>query len=213
MTGLIVFFDSKILRPPAQGEAPAQRSAEWQSPIARSTERISGGLSPDPDASSGLLVATDDPRGVEPDKMATLTVETTPPNVEVWVAGRFVGKTPLVIADQPAGVFDVALQHPHFERILLANQSFEADEELHIDQVLKRGTGKLMVTTEPSGAWVEWEDQRLIESTPGLLRELPAGLVELRVGAPGHKSVDVFAEVPKDATGFLAHELVVTVEP
>ena len=91
--------------------------------------------------------------------------------------------------------------------------SFEADDELRIDQVLERGTGNLMITTEPSGAWVEWEDQRLIESTPGLLSDLPAGLVELRVGAPGREPVKVFAEVPKDATGYLARELVVAVEP
>ena len=214
VTGLIVFFDSQILRSPVEGEAPAapaDRTAEWQSPIARSTELITGEVSPDSEALSGP--AMDNPSVVEQDQRATLTVETTPPNAEVWVAGRFVGKTPLVAVDQPAGIFDVVLQHPHFESVVLADQSFEADDELRIDQVLERGTGNLMITTEPSGAWVEWEDQRLIESTPGLLSDLPAGLVELRVGAPGREPVKVFAEVPKDATGYLARELVVAVEP
>lgn len=212
LTALIVYFDSQILRSPVEGEAPGQRSADWQSPIARSTERIASQESPGPEALAALI-AMEDPPVVDNEDKASLMVETTPPNAEVWVAGRFVGKTPLVLADQPVGTFDIVLQHPHFESVALANQSFEADKELRIEQVLKRGTGNLMVTTEPSGAWVEWGDQKLIESTPGLLSDLPAGLVELRVGAPGRKSVKIFAEVPKDATGYLARELVVAVEP
>ncbi len=211
--GLIAYFDSQILRSPVEGEAPAQRSAEWQSPIARSTERIMSRTSPGSATLSVPVIAEDDPPVAEQARKAALTVETTPSNAEVWLAGRFVGKTPLVLVDQPAGMFEVVLNHPHFERVVLADQRLEADKELRIDQILTRGTGNLMITTDPAGAWVERDDRRLIDSTPGLLRDLPAGLVELRVGAPGRESVKVFAEVPKDSTGYLAHELVVIVEP
>lgn len=211
-TGLIVYFDSQLLRSPVDEEAPAQQTADWQSPIAQSTERITSRATPDLAALFGPA-ADKDSAVVEQARNATLTVETTPPNAEVWVAGRFVGKTPLSLRDQPEGTFEVVLHHPHFERVVLADQSFEADQELRIDRTLTRGKGNLMVTTEPAGAWVEWDDRRLIESTPGLLSDLPAGLVELRVGAPGRESVKVLAEVPKDATGYLAHELVVAVEP
>ena len=211
-TGLIVYLDSQILRSPFEGDPPARQPAVLQSPIASSTERVTSRASPEPAVLPGPVIAEDGPV-VEQARNATLTVETTPPNAEVWVAGRFVGKTPLALADQPEGIFEVVLHHPHFERVVLADQSFEADQELRIDRILTRGKGNLMITTEPVGAWVEWDDRRLIESTPGLLSDLPAGLVELRVGAPGRESVKVLAEVPKDATGYLAHELVVAVEP
>ena len=64
-----------------------------------------------------------------------------------------------------------------------------------------------MVTTEPSGAWVELNDRRVIERTPGTLRNLPAGPIQITLGAPGHVPTKVLVEVPKGGVGYLTHVL------
>ena len=100
------------------------------------------------------------------------------------------------------------LRHPHYERVVLPDQRFESGGQLRVEQQLVRGTGSLLVTTEPPGAWVEWQDERVVEMTPKLLTGLPAGPIELRIGAPGRKSIIAFTEVPRDKTGYFAQTLV-----
>ena len=205
---LITYLDTSYLRSPSDTVALGRQTTDLRSPIERLADR--GGnpalpvVTPVSDVGG---TPEDEPPVVEPAGFARLSVETDPASAEVWLAGRFVGRTPLVLEGQAAGVFDVVLNHPHCESVVLADQLFEDHEELRISEVLTRGKGNLMVTTEPTGAWVEFNGRRLIESTPGLLRDLPAGPVELTVGAPGRKPVKVFAEVPKDGTRYLAQTL------
>ena len=205
---LITYLDTSVLRSASDAAALGRQSADSRSPIERLAERGVHRVLPAaaPVSNAGGTAAEETP-AVEPAGMARLSIETNPVNAEVWLAGRFVGRTPLALERQPAGVFDVVLNHPHCESVVLADQVFEDHEELRINQVLTRGRGNLMVTTEPAGAWVEFKGRRLIDSTPGLLRDLPAGPVELRVGAPGRESVAVLAEVPKDGTRYLARTL------
>lgn len=138
---------------------------------------------------------------------AILIVETTPPNVEVLLAGQAVGHTPLRLPGLPSGAHDITLRHPHYETVEMPGQQLVAAEELRIETTLQRGFGNLLITTDPPGAWVEMDDDRVIESTPGTLRSLPAGYVNLRLGAPGHAIMRVAAEVPRGGTGYLAHIL------
>ena len=206
---LITYLDTSVLRSPGDAGASGQDATDLLSPIARLAERRVDQVSPvaSPVSNRPALIVQEPPV-VEPAGLAGLSVETSPANAEVWLAGRFVGRTPLLLEGQPAGRFDIELRHPHCESVVLGDQLFEDHEELRIEQVLTRGRGNLMVTTDPAGAWVEFEGRRLIDSTPGLLRDLPAGPVELRVGAPGRKAVRVFADVPKDETRYLAQALV-----
>ncbi len=210
---LITYLDTSVLRAPGDASAAGQAATDLLSPIARLAERGMNGVSPlAAPVSNRPTAVVREPPVVEPAGLAGLSVETSPANAEVWLAGRFVGRTPLVLEGQPAGRFEIELKHPHCEGVVLADQLLEDHEELRIEQVLTRGKGNLMVTTDPAGAWVEFEGRRLIDSTPGLLRDLPAGPVELRVGAPGRKAVKVFADVPKDETRYLAQALVMPLE-
>jgi len=138
---------------------------------------------------------------------ATLVVDTVPPNVEVLLGGKPIGYTPLNLPGLPDGVHDLTLRHPHYETVELARQRFTAAEELRIETTLERGFGNLLVTTDPPGAWVEIDDDRVIASTPGTLRQLPAGPVTIKLGAPGHAVTRVAAEVPRGGTGYVARTL------
>lgn len=138
---------------------------------------------------------------------ATLVVDTVPPNVEVLVAGRMVGYTPLRQQGLPVGVHNITLQHPHYEPVELGDQELSASEELRIERTLERGVGNLLITTDPPGAWVELAGERVMQSTPGTLRDLPAGPLEIRLGAPGRSPTRVAAEVPRGGTGYLARIL------
>ena len=138
---------------------------------------------------------------------ATLVVETVPPNVEVLVAGRSVGYTPLQLPGLSEGIHDITLRHPHYETMELAGQQFVVAEELRIETTLQRGAGNLLVTTDPPGAWVEINGDRVLERTPGTLRQLPAGPVEIMLGAPGHVVTRVAADVPRGGMGYLARIL------
>ena len=203
-TGLIAYLDTELLRSTLD-EVPANMElADFMSPIASSRENVEQQPGPPvPAPPEPIPEATDSTAG----SGSTLAVNTIPAGVEVLVDGEFVGKSPLSLTDHPVGTYDITLRHPHFETMQLADQVVEAGEELRIDQSLYRVTGHLRVTTEPPGAWVEYDGQRLVDSTPGILRDLPAGPVQLLIGAPGRQSIKVLADVPKDGTGYFAQSL------
>ena len=136
-----------------------------------------------------------------------LVVETDPLAVEVVVAGQVVGETPLRLTGLPTGMFDIALRHPYYETIEIKDQHFESLREVRIERALTRATGGLIVTTEPAGAWVEANDRRVIQRTPGTARNLPAGPVRLTLGADGHRTMNVLGEVPKGGMGYLSQSL------
>ncbi|MCY3819026.1 MAG: PEGA domain-containing protein [Gammaproteobacteria bacterium] len=138
---------------------------------------------------------------------AALVVETVPAGVEVWLAGQRVGRTPLQIEGLVPGVRDIALRHPLYETINLSKQNFAAGRQVQIERRLARATGSLRVTTDPPGAWVSWRDERIAESTPATLTSLPAGPIELTIGAPGYRSETVAAEIPRGSAGELERSL------
>ena len=80
---------------------------------------------------------------------AVLVVDTTPPGAEVLVDGEPVGETPLERADIRAGVRAVTLRHPHYETVRIPGRNFEDGVALRLERVLKRGSGRLTVTTTP----------------------------------------------------------------
>ena len=63
-----------------------------------------------------------------------------------------------------------------------------------------------MLTT-PRDAWVERDGEQLASRTPVTLEGLPAGALQLTLGADGHQTAQVRAEVPKDGLGRLERVL------
>ena len=138
---------------------------------------------------------------------ALLVVETTPPGTEVLVDGRPVGKTPLERSDIRAGVWEVTLQHPHYEPLRISDRKFEDGVVTRLERALKRGVGRLTVTATPRRAWVEVEGKRLAERTPVTLNDLPAGQVKVKLGAPEHRPLSVEVVIPKDGLARLQRKL------
>ena len=138
---------------------------------------------------------------------ALLVVETTPAGVEVLIGDESVGETPLELANLRAGAHDLTLRHTHYETVHLQGQRFTDGEVLRIERTLRRGIGKLTVLTTPRNAWVERDGERLASRTPVTLEGLPAGLLELTLGADGHQAAQVRAEVPRDGIGRLERTL------
>ena len=138
---------------------------------------------------------------------AILVVETAPPGAEVTIAGAVAGTTPLQVRDVRSGIHPVTLRHPHYDTVLLGDQTFADGEVLRIERTLTRATGKLTVLTEPAEAWIERDGARLGEGTPVTLEGLPAGPLELTLGALEHETIRVQVEVPKDGVGTLERTL------
>ena len=134
---------------------------------------------------------------------AILVVETDPPGVEVLVGETVVGEAPLRLGEMRSGTYPVTLRHPDYEPLRLEDQALEDGVVLRIERTLVRGTGRLTVIAQPADAWVERGGERLAEATPVTLEDLPAGVVELSLGADGHQTIHVRAEVPRDGVGLL----------
>ena len=138
---------------------------------------------------------------------ALLVAETTPAGVEVLVDGIVVGKTPLERSDLRSGVREVTLQHPHYETVRESNQRFDDGRVVRIQRALVRGRGALTVTVKPREAWVEVEGKRLAERTPVTLEDLPAGRMEVRLGAANHRPMAVEVDIVKDGLARLEQVL------
>ena len=138
---------------------------------------------------------------------AVLVVETTPAGVEVLVDGTAVGKTPVERSDIRAGVRQVTLRHPHYETVQESRRRFADGRVVRIQRRLVRGRGALTVTVQPRHAWVEVEGKRLAESTPVTLEDLPAGRIEVNLGASEHRPQSLEVSIPKDGLARLERRL------
>ena len=153
------------------------------------------------------------PSGREPEPSplegggAILVVETEPDGVEVLVGDSLAGVTPLQVRGVRAGAYPITLRHPHYETVRLDGQELSDGRVLRIERALTRAAGAITIITDPAGAWVERGGERLAQGTPVTLEGLPAGLVELTLGAEEHRSVRVEAEVPKGGVGLLERVL------
>ena len=138
---------------------------------------------------------------------ARLFVETTPAGAEVLVDGRRVGTTPLQRYDIRAGVREVVLRHPQYETVSIGGRRFRDGRVVRIRRVLEAATGELTVTTTPPGAWVEVNGERAEEGTPVTLGGLPAGRLEVKLGAREHRPLVVEVEIPKNGVARLEQAL------
>lgn len=126
-----------------------------------------------------------------------LAADTAPTGAEVLIGSVAVGKTPLVVENIRAGAYDLTVRHPYYETAHLRGR-FAEGEVTRIEHALTRATGRLTILTEPSNTWIELDGVRLAEETPVTLPDLPAGPLELTLGAEGYVPVQIRVEVPKD---------------
>ena len=175
---------------PPDSDKPIVSAIDTEAPAVKPLDRSDGQDPPPLDGGNAILV-----------------VETEPAGVEVLVGGAPAGKTPLQLRTVRAGTFPVTLRHPDFETVSLPDQRFADGEVLRIHRQLQRAMGKLTVITEPAAAWVERDGERLAEGTPVTLEGLPAGTLELTLGADEYRSIRVAVDVPKDGVGMLERTL------
>lgn len=204
-TAAIAFIDVGVLRPELDS-SDVEPSLTHLAMAGRTEAAIHDAGSGD-DAVGKPEASPADDAAAAAETGATLVVDTVPPDVEVFIAGRAVGRSPLHLPGLPEGIHDVTLRHPHYETVELNDQQFVATEELRIESALQRGAGDLLVTSDPPGAWVEIDGERVLESTPGTVRGLPSGPLVVKLGAPGRAMARAAVEVPKGGTGYLARIL------
>ena len=149
----------------------------------------------------GVLRSSGEDAGPPPP--ATLLVRTVPEGVEVRLGNRTLGQTPLEIADLAPGTYNLTLRHPLYETVELAEQNFLSGVPTLVERTLVRATGGLRILTSPPGAWIELAGERFPEVTPTSLEGLPAGPIELLLGAEGYRQAMVQADVPRGSAGTL----------
>jgi formylglycine-generating enzyme required for sulfatase activity len=116
-----------------------------------------------------------------------LRVDSTPPGAVVRIDGERAGTTPARIALVP-GRHLVALELDGFARESFTVEVERGDREVHTF-VLEAGTGRLSLLSNPRGAWVELDGERVDGVTP-LELEYRTGPVEVRMGLPERRPRD-----------------------
>ena len=117
------------------------------------------------------------------------------------------GKTPLERHDIRPGTYQIVLRHPYYQPAHLTNQVIGEDRVLRVEKVLVPGFGAVTVTTRPRNAWVEHDGRLLAEGTPVTLEGLPAGELELTLGAEGHRTTKVRVAIPHNGVASVNRDL------
>ena len=137
---------------------------------------------------------------------ALLVVRTEPPGAEVFVRDTSVGESPLERSDILAGAHPITIRRANYQDERL-DRDFADGEVTSIDLALTRAVGKLTVVLQPRNAWIERDGERLAETTPVTLSDLPAGPLELRLGAAEHRSIVARVDIPGDGVARLERAL------
>lgn len=115
-------------------------------------------------------------------------ITSDPAGAEVWLDGEKVGKTPWIADRKPSGSHEV--------RLVLADHLTRAEtlvvedgKQAVLEARLERNRGSLDLASVPPGArvWVAGQDTGL--TTPTVLADLPAGVVEVRLRLEGYGEV------------------------
>ena len=138
---------------------------------------------------------------------ASLTIRTTPPDAEVKIGDRLVGHTPLQLTDLRPGQYSLTLSHPLYED-LAVEAALTSGGSTIVERMLAPGRGELAIASQPVGAWIEIDGER-VGATPTTLADLPIGPLVLILGAEGYRSEQVVTTIRKDATA----EIELSLEP
>lgn len=119
--------------------------------------------------------------------MPSLRVTTTPVGAGIHLNGRYVGVSPLPLADLKPGQYEIKARKPGYEAVSLSVVLVFGQNET-VELVLPSVTGGLEVETEPPGARVMLNGRRQSGSTPLRLEDIKPGTYSLRVKKNGYKA-------------------------
>lgn len=154
-------------------------------------------------------VQTERNRTSEPVGFGFITVRTVPENVAVYLNEKFIGTTPLIEFQVPAGRLPLKLVHqeapPVYQSITVAPlqtvsvfQEFEKADPLDTMEGFQKyeRIGSLIIKASSSGAevYLTRASQEYRGYTP-FVRDLPAGIYQLTVEKDGFKTVTRTIEV------------------
>lgn len=111
---------------------------------------------------------------------AALDVTSEPAGAEVRVDGQRLGLTPFHSEPLAPGVHRVEVQHSHYRKFE-RRMSLSAGGRTPLHVQLEPGVGRLLLHSNPRGAWVEVDGERREGRTP-LILELPSGAHEIAAG-------------------------------
>ena len=203
ITALLTYVDVGILRSERKSAGSATETAARSepAPAAEAADSRQGETAAPPAKPAEV------PAEAPATDLAALVVLTEPEGVEVLLGEQSLGLTPLELIDLSPGEYDFRLVHPWYETLEVPGQSLTPGGSARIERSLARATGELRLETEPPGAWIEQDGERLAEITPATLQGLPAGPLQLRLGLDGYASAEVQAQVPKDGLNALQFAL------
>ncbi len=116
---------------------------------------------------------------------ATISVTTDPTGGLVWIDGRRIGRSPVRNEPVATGKHLVMVEHSHFAPYE-QQVSVAVGNHLEHHAVMQPGKGVLILVSNPRGAWVEVNGQRLPGVTPTRL-EIESGVHQVVMGQPERK--------------------------
>jgi len=118
--------------------------------------------------------------------VAAVDVTSEPTGAEVRIDGRRVGITPFSSESLPSGLHRIEVSHSHFavwERRL----QLDGGGRTKVHAMLERGSGELTALSNPRGAWVEVNGERVPGTTP-LTVTLESGYHDVTMGMAERRS-------------------------
>ena len=137
---------------------------------------------------------------------ASIEVRTAPEGAAAFLDGERAGTTPLTLSGVRPGRVVLRFEHPHhppeLRRLALAR-----GEHRQVEVTFAPATGSLAVVTNPRGAAVSVDGERLAEVTPVRIGAIATGRHEVEVSLYGRQTKSAAVEVFPDAETETAFEL------
>lgn len=117
---------------------------------------------------------------------ATISVTSDPPDGLVWIDGRRIGRSP--VRNEPVGTGKhlILVEHSYFAPYE-QQVSVAVGNHLEHHAVMQPGMGALVLVSNPRGAWVDVNGERLPNVTPTRL-EIESGVHQIVMGLPERKA-------------------------
>lgn len=129
---------------------------------------------------------------------ATIAVTSEPSGVAVWIDGRRVGTTPIEREPVGSGKHLISIEHawyaPYEHQFSIA-----VGNHLEHHAVLQPGKATLVLVSNPKGAWIEIDGERLSAVTP-YRHDTRSGVFQVTMGQPERKPVTKEVTVNAGAT-------------
>ena len=111
---------------------------------------------------------------------SSISIQSQPNGAEVTVNGQWAGTTPLDGYRLGSGRTKIQLTHSHYAPIV-EQLDIAMGDHLERDYTLKAGEGSLKLLSNPKGAWIELDGERLDSVTPATL-SVTSGKHRIRMG-------------------------------